>query len=87
MRLQIKVVPGSSREQLHWLGKLLKVNVRAAPENGKANSAVEQLLAAKLGLPGSAVKVVSGFGSPLKTVEISGMDADTLGATLDGLVK
>lgn len=87
MRLQIKVVPNSSREQLHWLGKLLKINVRAAPEKGKANAAVEQLLAAKLGLPGNAVKVVSGFGSPLKTIEISGVDADALRTTLDRLVK
>jgi hypothetical protein len=78
MRLQIKVVPGSSREGVEWLGELLKVKVRAAPEKGRANAAVEALLAQRLGLPESAVSIVGGFGSPYKTVEISGLDSNSL---------
>lgn len=78
MRLQIKVVPGSSREGVEWLGELLKIKVRAAPEKGKANAAVQRLLAERLGLPTSRVTIVAGFGSPLKSVEIDGMDAAEL---------
>jgi uncharacterized protein (TIGR00251 family) len=71
MQLRIKVVPGARNESVEWLGDLLKVRVRAPPEKGRANAAVEELLAQRLAVPGSSVRIVSGFGSPLKTLEIS----------------
>jgi len=46
--------------------------VTAAPEKGKANAAVIEVLAEALGLPKSALRIVSGETSPLKTVEIDG---------------
>ena len=50
MRLELKVVPKASRDRVvGWLGDRLKVQVRAAPERGKANAAVEALLAEILG--------------------------------------
>jgi uncharacterized protein YggU (UPF0235/DUF167 family) len=70
MRLRIKVVPGARSEGCEWLGDLLKVKVRAPPEKGRANAAVEELLARRLALPPSSVRIVAGFGSSLKTVEI-----------------
>lgn len=76
MRLKIKVVPGATREGVEWLGALLKVKVRAAPEKGRANTAVEQLLAKTLAV--ASVTVVAGFTSPLKTVDIPGLDMATL---------
>lgn len=83
VKLRLKVVPGASREGVEgWLGEALKVRVRAAPEKGKANAAVEKLLAGHIGLPPSKVRVVSGFTVPTKTVEIEGLDADTLAALL-----
>jgi uncharacterized protein (TIGR00251 family) len=37
----VKVVPGSSRDQIMgWLGDPLKIKVTAPPEKGKANEAV-----------------------------------------------
>ena len=45
MQLRIKVVPGARNEGIEWIGDLLKVKVRAAPEKGRANTAVEELLA------------------------------------------
>ena len=71
MQLRIKVVPGARNESVEWLGDLLKVKVRAPPEKGRANAAVEELLAQRLAIPQSSVRIVSGFGSPLKTLEIS----------------
>lgn len=74
LKLRLKVVPGASREGVDgWLGEALKVRVRAAPEKGRANAAVEKLLAEALGLPPAAVRVVSGFTAPVKTVEIEGL--------------
>ena len=44
----------------------------AAPEKGKANAAVVEVLAAALDLPKSALRIVSGETSPFKTVEVVG---------------
>ncbi len=71
-RLQLKVVPSSSRDAIvGWLGKVLKVKVMAPPEKGLANGAVEALLAKTLGLSSKSVSIVSGHSSPTKTVEIT----------------
>jgi len=40
-RLSLKVVPGSSRDEIvGWLGDSLKVKVMSPPEKGHANEAV-----------------------------------------------
>jgi uncharacterized protein YggU (UPF0235/DUF167 family) len=51
--------------------RCLKIRVRAAPEKGRANAAVEALLAKALQLPKSAVSVEKGETSRIKTVRIS----------------
>jgi len=75
MRLSIKVVPRSSRNAVvGWVGTALKICVTAAPEKGKANEAVEGVLAETLGLPRDRVGVVAGHAASRKTVEIHGME-------------
>lgn len=75
-RLAVKVVPGASRSGLAgWMGEALKVRVTAPPEGGRANRMVTELVAAALGLPESAVRIVSGTGSPRKLLQIDGLDA------------
>ena len=74
MKLTVKVVPGSSREGIAgWLGDELKVRVRAAPEAGKANTAVRRVIARMLGLRLGDVRIVTGASSPHKTLEIIGL--------------
>jgi hypothetical protein len=47
-RLNVKVVPGSSRNQIvGWLGHALKIRVTAPPEKGKANEAVIDLVVSR----------------------------------------
>ena len=78
-RLRVKVVPGSSRDEIvGWLGDALKIKVMAPPEKGKANDAVVKLLAAALGIATDDVIVVSGHSSPAKVVAVSGMDEDRI---------
>jgi hypothetical protein len=78
MKIKIKVIPGASKEGVEWFGDMLKVKVRTAPEKGRANTAVENLLATRLDLPKSAVNVVNGFTQSFKTIEITGMDDESL---------
>jgi hypothetical protein len=83
MRLNVKVVPGASRSGLAgWLGDSLKVRVAAPPEQGKANAAVENLIAAALGLPKGSARIVMGAGSPRKVVEIVAMSESEIHARL-----
>ena len=73
VRLPVKVVPGSSRNCIAgWIGEALRVRVTVPPERGKANTAVEKLIAEALGLSNDAVNIVKGPTSPRKVVEITG---------------
>lgn len=50
----------------------LKARVRAVPENGAANLALEKLVAKALGVPASTVSVVAGGTARLKTLRVLG---------------
>ena len=78
--INVKVVPGSSRDRVAGrYGDGIKVQVSAPPEGGKANQAVVELLAAALGLKSQQVQVVKGHTQPRKVVDIAGMEpADVL---------
>ena len=61
------------------LGDAVKVNVSAPPEGGKANRAVVELLAERLGVRASQVRVVKRHAQPRKVIEVDGLpqaDAD-----------
>lgn len=75
----MKVVPGSSRDQIvGWLGDALKIKVMAPPEKGRANEAVVELLSMKLSVNTDDIEVVSGHSSPSKVIAITGMDDETI---------
>ncbi len=60
----------------------LIARVTAPPVDGKANAAIEALIASTLGLRRSEVTIASGVGSRLKRVEIRCADAASLRAAL-----
>ncbi len=60
----------------------LRVRVRAVPEDGKANAALLDLLAGELCIAKSAVALVGGARSRLKTVAATG-DTTRLAARLE----
>ncbi len=67
----VKVVPGSSRNQLDgWLGEFLKIRVSAKPEKGKANEAVVALLAKTLRISKNDISISSGVSSSRKMLKI-----------------
>ena len=88
IRIHCKVVPGGSRDALlgpH--GDRIRIKVSAPPEGGKANRAVIALLASALGVPKAALSIVSGHGNPRKTVEVQGLDVETVGRVLYGVSR
>jgi len=86
LRLQVKVVPGASRDGIAgWLGDSLKVRVKAPAERGKANAAVVRLLAETLEIPADRLRIVAGGSSPRKVVEIDGLSDAEAGRRLGRL--
>jgi uncharacterized protein len=76
-RLRLRVVPGSSRPGVVGRhGEAWKVRVAEAPERGRANEAVLDLIAEALSLPRRDVSLVAGHGSRDKIVEIDGIAED-----------
>ena len=72
--IEVKVVPGASRSRIAGeYGDGIRVQVAAAPERGKANEALTELLAEKLGVAHRDVTVVRGMTSPRKTVLVAGV--------------
>jgi uncharacterized protein YggU (UPF0235/DUF167 family) len=58
------------------------VRVRAAPESGKANAALTELIAKMLGVPRTSVGIVGGQKARLKTIAIAG-DTSALARKLE----
>lgn len=61
---------------------MLRVAVTDAPERGKANRAIAVLLSKALGVPKSAVLLVSGATAPRKRFLVVGRDADSIASAL-----
>lgn len=86
----VRLTPKGGRDALEGWAKAsdgsphLKARVRAVPEDGKANAALVSLLAEKLDVPKSAVRIASGATSRLKRVEIAG-NGPALAARLENL--
>ncbi len=75
-RLRLRVRPGARRDALVGAhGDALKIAVSAPPERGRANQAVLELLARRLDLPASRLRLVSGERSPDKALVVEGMCA------------
>jgi uncharacterized protein (TIGR00251 family) len=83
VEITVKVVPGASRNRIVGpLGDALKVQVSAAPERGKANTALTALLADVLGVSVKCVSVVRGSTSQRKIVLIRGVSLSDAAGSL-----
>ena len=78
--LSLHVQPGASRTQCcgeH--GGRLRVRVAARATEGAANHALLDFIAGNLGVPARDVQLVSGTGSRIKVIRVSGASAAALG--------
>jgi uncharacterized protein (TIGR00251 family) len=75
--LRLRVVPGSTRPGIVGRhGEGWKIRVAAAPERGRANEAVLDLLSETLALPRRDVQLVAGHGGRDKVVRLDGIGED-----------
>jgi uncharacterized protein len=82
-RIAVRVQPRASRDEIAGeRAGVLVLRVRAPPVDGRANAAACRLVAKRVGVPPSRVKVVRGESARDKLLEIEGVDEDTLRRTL-----
>ncbi len=77
MRFQITVTPKSRVDEIvvsSTGARAVRVRVTAAPEDGRANRAVIELLSHRLGIPRSALSVAGGATSRRKWIEVEGLE-------------
>lgn len=88
VRFRVRLTPKGGRDAIDgWSGigadAFLKARVRAAPEDGNANTALIALLAKELGVAKSALAITAGRKARLKTIALAG-DTTALAARLNG---
>jgi len=71
MKIQVKVKPNSRTEEVSQEGDSFIVKVKEPPKEGRANQAVIKLLAEHFGVPQSQVRILSGFRSKNKVIEVA----------------
>lgn len=72
MLINIKVIPKSSRNYIQEEGGLLKAYLTVAPEKGKANKALIEMLACHYRVNKSSIIIVRGARSHQKVIEVRG---------------
>jgi uncharacterized protein (TIGR00251 family) len=85
--LRVKAQPNARKDGI--LGEhagMLKIGVTVAPEKGKANAAILEVLAEALGCRGSAVVMLSGETSREKRFLVVDLDPATLRQRLETLM-
>jgi uncharacterized protein len=86
--LRVRLTPSGGADRIEAAAldgageAFLKARVRAAPEHGEANSALEALIARELGLARTKVRLVRGAKARLKILSI----ADAGAADIDALI-
>ena len=89
LRIRIHARPGGRRDEIEGLraeaggGAALRVTVRAAAEDGKANAAIAKLLAATWDVPKTQLRLTAGATDRRKFFVLEG-DPAVLAARLQG---
>ena len=82
--LNVRAQPRSSRSGIDGLlGDAVKVRIRCAPVDGKANKELVETLADAFGLPKSAVVFKSGETSKTKRIMLRGLTGERVKAVVD----
>lgn len=83
VRIEVRVTPKASRNAVGAVeGDRLKLQVTAAPENGKANDAVRKLLAKRLRVGKTSISVVRGETARDKSLVVEGISEQAVRSEL-----
>jgi uncharacterized protein len=90
VELHVRLTPKSAHDRVDGVElrgdePFLKVRVRAVPENGKANTALEKLIADWIGIARGQVTLTAGHTARIKTIAVTGEPA-ALTQTLEDLI-
>ena len=77
LKLQIKVIPNSSKNEIIFEQNFVKIKLTAPPVENKANKALIEFLAKKLKTAKSNIQIIKGETSKEKTLLISSIDEKT----------
>ena len=81
--IRIHLVPRASSSSVEGThGDALTVRLDAPPVDGKANRALVEFVAERLEIPRSAVVLVRGETSRAKTLQVTGLAAETIRSRL-----
>jgi uncharacterized protein (TIGR00251 family) len=81
---KVRVIPRAARDAIQGVhAGALKVRLTAPPSGGKANESLRRLLAGRLNVPVSAVKIIAGETSRTKRLAISGVTAAQMHALIE----
>ena len=82
--IKVKVLPRSSKNQIIGQeGDLFKVKLTSPPVEGKANKALIEFLAQKLGIPKARIEIKSGKSSKLKSILIHSLTLEEITQALN----
>jgi uncharacterized protein YggU (UPF0235/DUF167 family) len=82
--VSVRVVPRAARNAIERQADgSLRVHLTAPPVDGKANAALEKLLAEVLAVPVRSVRVTGGHTARIKRVTVDGLTDDEVAARLD----
>ena len=81
--IEVRVQPKASHNRITVVDGRIKVYVTAAPEKGKANKAMIEVMARQLGVPKRTVSIKSGEHSRTKLLEVEGLEPSEIGPRLD----
>lgn len=73
--IKVRVQPGARRDEIvGFQGDVLRLRVKAPPREGRANLAVAGLLAKKLDVARSQVRILRGHAAREKVIAVEGIE-------------
>jgi len=91
VRLAVRLSPRASRDEVTGMTRdaddrlWIDARVRALPDKGKANTAVEKLIAGEIGVAKTSVSVISGSTNRNKILHIEGDPGELMPLVSDWL--
>jgi uncharacterized protein (TIGR00251 family) len=85
--IAVKVHPRAKRDGISGMhGDAVKLDLAAAPVDGRANEACIRYLATLLKVPRSAVSIATGESSRKKVVRVTGVTVEQVQAAIDSVL-